>query len=424
MQAKWWYAEGDERRGPVQDEQLRAAFSTGAIGLQTLVWRQGMPEWLPFSQVDELRNPIRAPLGSAAIPGLIILRWRRFLARSLDVFVLSILLAYPIGYFGAYESPAFAAWIQKPGSDLLFGFMLIPVALFAEAVVFGVTGSTLGKSIFGVQLRTLAGGRLSFATYLNRQVGVYWSGIGLGIPLVNLVTCLAQYNRLGSGKSASYDKERFAAVGPKMSLLRGVLATFAVVTALLLNAIITQATNTRTPPAAGTSTVAVVAAAAPQPFAQPMAANSGPPAVPNSMAWTNAATGETAVLPPGWSYQPSKDSVGQDMHIFSDASGGVAVVFAHEDYDQPVSLPRYATVWTETVKGSMKLVVTGGESRNGRGEPIMKATGTLADGITQVRVTLFRRGNRVWRIVVISEAPAYLDRQDVSDLKERVVATL
>jgi uncharacterized RDD family membrane protein YckC len=47
----WHYVEGSESRGPVTDAELDALISAGSVGPDTLIWREGMAEWLPCSQV-------------------------------------------------------------------------------------------------------------------------------------------------------------------------------------------------------------------------------------------------------------------------------------------------------------------------------------------------------------------------------------
>jgi membrane protease subunit (stomatin/prohibitin family) len=53
--AMWYYALGSERKGPVDIAALRAS---GAVTAETLVWRQGMPEWAPASRIPELASAV------------------------------------------------------------------------------------------------------------------------------------------------------------------------------------------------------------------------------------------------------------------------------------------------------------------------------------------------------------------------------
>jgi uncharacterized RDD family membrane protein YckC len=48
---QWYYAVQNEQRGPVGGAMLAAMFAAGTIGSSTLVWREGMPGWRPYSSV-------------------------------------------------------------------------------------------------------------------------------------------------------------------------------------------------------------------------------------------------------------------------------------------------------------------------------------------------------------------------------------
>ncbi|MDP0491649.1 MAG: GYF domain-containing protein [Verrucomicrobiota bacterium JB023] len=50
----WFYSENGEQKGPVSLEVLKAKLQTGELAPGTLVWRDGMTDWLPASQVQEL----------------------------------------------------------------------------------------------------------------------------------------------------------------------------------------------------------------------------------------------------------------------------------------------------------------------------------------------------------------------------------
>jgi len=46
----WFYAVRNEQKGPVSEEEFRALVARGVIGPDTLVWRDGMADWLPYSR--------------------------------------------------------------------------------------------------------------------------------------------------------------------------------------------------------------------------------------------------------------------------------------------------------------------------------------------------------------------------------------
>lgn len=59
----WHYLEGSEQRGPVTDADFEALVRGGTVRHDTLVWREGMAEWLPYAQV--VGPPAGAPLRMA-----------------------------------------------------------------------------------------------------------------------------------------------------------------------------------------------------------------------------------------------------------------------------------------------------------------------------------------------------------------------
>ncbi len=46
----WYYEQAGEQRGPVTDSDLENLFKTGSVRGETLVWREGMASWAPYSQ--------------------------------------------------------------------------------------------------------------------------------------------------------------------------------------------------------------------------------------------------------------------------------------------------------------------------------------------------------------------------------------
>ena len=58
MQRSWYYSKDrTERQGPVSTEQLRALIRQGAVAPDTLVWAEGMTDWIAASSTPELLSP-------------------------------------------------------------------------------------------------------------------------------------------------------------------------------------------------------------------------------------------------------------------------------------------------------------------------------------------------------------------------------
>ena len=47
----WYYAQAGKQEGPLNDAQLAQMVAMGTITAQTLVWHEGMADWLPYARV-------------------------------------------------------------------------------------------------------------------------------------------------------------------------------------------------------------------------------------------------------------------------------------------------------------------------------------------------------------------------------------
>src|SRR5260221_1267974 len=61
----WYYADGGQQEGPVEDAQLEQLLQSGRIQPETLVWREGMASWKPYSHV-------RSGAGKASEPPVMV----------------------------------------------------------------------------------------------------------------------------------------------------------------------------------------------------------------------------------------------------------------------------------------------------------------------------------------------------------------
>jgi uncharacterized RDD family membrane protein YckC len=66
----WFYAENGQQKGPVSDSDLASLAENGALRAETLLWREGLPDWQPLSRVrPDLISTSGAPmLGGVAVP--------------------------------------------------------------------------------------------------------------------------------------------------------------------------------------------------------------------------------------------------------------------------------------------------------------------------------------------------------------------
>jgi hypothetical protein len=59
----WYYAQGDQRQGPVSDSELDALVAAGTINENTLVWKEGMANWTPLKEARPSGPGAEVPAG-------------------------------------------------------------------------------------------------------------------------------------------------------------------------------------------------------------------------------------------------------------------------------------------------------------------------------------------------------------------------
>jgi hypothetical protein len=69
-EANWYWAQGEERNGPVTSGAIARLVADGKLGAADLIWKEGMADWIPVSRVPALTKYLQkspaAPLASAA----------------------------------------------------------------------------------------------------------------------------------------------------------------------------------------------------------------------------------------------------------------------------------------------------------------------------------------------------------------------
>ena len=56
--AQWFYARDNERQGPVTAETIRHLLQAQAIDGDTLIWSEGMPDWVPLKETDAFAGDV------------------------------------------------------------------------------------------------------------------------------------------------------------------------------------------------------------------------------------------------------------------------------------------------------------------------------------------------------------------------------
>ena len=237
----WHYVENGQQAGPVTEEQLQQLFQSGRINADTLVWREGMPDWTTYHQAVPQPSPpptIQPPaadteatqgesevvcaecgkmfpmsetvkFGKASVCAAckpVFLQklsegakintgelayariFTRFAAVLLDGLILMVFnfgTNFLAGFLFALNAKSAANGHPAGFLGLQFGLMAfnLAIGLTYESVLIGKYGATLGKMACKIKVVTADGGKVSYGRAFGRYFAKMLSGF----------TCLIGY---------------------------------------------------------------------------------------------------------------------------------------------------------------------------------------------------------------------------------------
>ncbi len=233
---EWYFAEANERLGPLDDAEFQSLRVSGRIGPDTLVWRSGMADWQPLSTVDASSSAMPSPQGGfctecgrAAAAGELLAFgssrvcagckdvffqrvremgvdatqgkyhyagfWIRFLARFIDSLILGMVY-FPLGMLVSAYTGLNRAYRTVPAAPdvafvaKLFGALGALYALelllnsFYDGWFISHRGGTPGKLILGLEVIRPDGERVSLGRAVGRYFGFVLSSMMLSIGCI------------------------------------------------------------------------------------------------------------------------------------------------------------------------------------------------------------------------------------------------
>lgn len=168
--------------------------------------------------------------------------WRRYFARTLDIFFCGLLVSL---------AEIYLADGQMPG--LLSTILTLGLVVLLEPLQLRLFGTTLGKWIFGIRVTDLDGHHLFYSDGLRRTFGALFFGMGLQIPLISLWRLWRSYQLHQDGVELIWEEESELTIRDKSSL-RILAAIGAAVVAFVV--VILLAIPSYYPPNRGELTVA------------------------------------------------------------------------------------------------------------------------------------------------------------------------
>ena len=214
----WYYVENGKQNGPVNDEQFNEMSSRGQITPDTLVWHEGMPDWLPSREikggglsatappgqvvcsecgksfpVDETISYGNAHVCAACKPQFLQklqegaalatgelnyahlgIRIGAYLLDFVILFAVGIILRLAMGLslLETRNAPGVAL-----GVSLFVSAAQLIIGMTYEVVLVAKYGATLGKMACKIKVVTAEGGRVSYARAFGRYFSKILSGL-------------------------------------------------------------------------------------------------------------------------------------------------------------------------------------------------------------------------------------------------------
>jgi uncharacterized RDD family membrane protein YckC len=221
MDTNWHYSEtGEHSHGPLSIEDLGRVLSTNPRSDTFFVWSPGMSDWARAGSVADLRRYFResAPPPLRATPSVGFATttarsaistklhpWRRYFARMIDLY--SFILVF--FFFLGIVFPELFAADRTSGRQSEYVYAFIGVAAYSifETFCLNVFGTTFGKLIYGIRVTSKVDTQITFTVALKRSLAVWVRGMGLGIPIVTLVTLVVAYRTLLKDGQTTWDRD-------------------------------------------------------------------------------------------------------------------------------------------------------------------------------------------------------------------------
>lgn len=167
----WYYVEQGKQIGPVSDEQFKTLFQGGTITIDTLVWRETMPDWVPYRQLQDV--PGKAADGTSSLES----KPQAVCGECGKLFPADETIRYGDVRVCAACKPAFLQKIQE-GASINTGalnyasFGIRFLAYFIDAILLAIVN-------WGIQLLVVGAGA---AMFMSRSQGV--SPVSLSLPFL------------------------------------------------------------------------------------------------------------------------------------------------------------------------------------------------------------------------------------------------
>lgn len=172
------------------------------------------PPFVPPQQVRPAAFTSQpAPSNTAGWGEAPVAPWRRWAARSADLMmngmIMSALLAVVLFSLAPFEANSFYSFLDSPPGYIIDLMLSSFLGCILTGLIIGATGSSLGKIMFGIRICNVDGTSIGLVAGLTRDIEVWVKGLGIGFPLISLITQVVSYNNLQKLGSTPWDAGKY-----------------------------------------------------------------------------------------------------------------------------------------------------------------------------------------------------------------------
>jgi hypothetical protein len=230
MNSTWYYTDGDNTVGPMSLTDIGAILSHVSNAGRVLVWRNGFTTWVKAEGVPELApyvvKPPPLPVSKRTVspappapPAKILPKdvaatapwsptlhpWRRFFARMLDVWMFSLIFFFVLGLI--VPELFQTSGTNRSGENYAYSVLAFGAYAIFEAICLNTFGVTFGKFLYRIHIEIKELNQIPFSIALKRSLAVWFRGLAIGIPILNLITLSVAYRTLLKDGQTSWDHD-------------------------------------------------------------------------------------------------------------------------------------------------------------------------------------------------------------------------
>jgi uncharacterized RDD family membrane protein YckC len=97
--------------------------------------------------------------------------------------------------------------LDKPENRIWGPMVGLLFAIPMTALFIGLTGTSIGKWIFGIKVLNFEGAPIGIGQAFMRELYVFLRGLALGLPFFSLIALFLAYRRLANERITSWDQD-------------------------------------------------------------------------------------------------------------------------------------------------------------------------------------------------------------------------